>query len=609
MTSNRNSYAMRCVLRRVAACVLGGASLLTAAGVSAFDAGMRSGAQDSHPPVNVQDINPEAASTSIRLSQDVVHAPHYMLSTANPLATKAGVDVLAEGGSAADAAIASQMVLNLVEPQSSGIGGGAFIVSYDAASQSVHAYDGRETAPAAARSDQFMADGKAIPFWEAVNSGRSVGAPGLLGVLALMHEQDGRLSWARLFAPAIALAEEGFPVSPRLHALLENNNGLREQQAAAAYFYDANGEPWPVGHILVNKALAQVFREVAAHGANAFYEGKLAQDIVAAVAGHAIPGDLSLQDLSRYRALERAPLCAPYKIYTLCGMPPPSSGPLTVMQILNILSHTDIAALPPNSLEAVHYFAEAGKLAYADRDVYVADPAFINVPVKAMLDPEYLALRASLIQPDRTIGRAPPGDPAGMLAIRGKDTSLQQPSTTHISAVDAQGNVVSMTSSIESAFGSKIFVRGFLLNNQLTDFSLSDVDAQDKPVANRLEPLKRPRSSMAPMLVLKDGKPIMAIGSPGGSAIINYVAKTLLGVLDWGLNIQQAIALPNRGSRNSFTELEKGTSLHGLAGGLRAMGHEVREIDFPSGLQGIVVTPEGLEGGSDPRREGVSAGG
>ncbi len=632
MTSNRNTDAMRRVLPRIAACILAGAGLLSSAGVSAFDTGIGGrvpdtnsavnvqdvnpevgsayrGVRDVDSAVNVQDINPEAASASVRLGQDVVHAPHYMVSTANPLATKAGADVLAEGGSAADAAIASQMVLNLVEPQSSGIGGGAFIVSYDAASQSVHAYDGRETAPAAARSDQFMADGKAIPFWEAVNSGRSVGAPGLLSVLALMHEQDGRLSWARLFAPAIALAEEGFPVSERLHTLLKNNNGLRDQPAAAAYFYDVHGEPWPVGYKLVNKPLAEVFRKIAEQGAEAFYEGALAQDIVNAVAGHSVPGDLTLQDLSGYRALERAALCAPYKVYTLCGMPPPSSGPLTVMQMLNILSHTDIEALPPDSLQAVHYFSEAGKLAYADRDVYVADPAFIDVPVKAMLDPQYLALRAGLIQPDRTIGRAPPGDPAGMLAIRGKDNSLQQPSTTHISAVDAQGNVVSMTSTIESAFGSKIFVRGFLLNNQLTDFSLSDVDAQGKPVANRLEPLKRPRSSMAPMLVLKDGKPFMAIGSPGGSAIINYVAKTLLGVLDLGLNIQQAIALPNRGSRNSFTELEKGTSLHGLAGGLRAMGHEVREIDFPSGLQGIVMTPEGLEGGSDPRREGVSAGG
>lgn len=563
---------------------------------------------DADTQVNVQDINPEAASSSVLLKRDVVQAQHYMVSSANPLATQAGVDVLAEGGSATDAIIASQMVLNLVEPQSSGIGGGAFIVAYDAATQSVRAYDGRETAPAAARSDRFMENGQAIPFWEAVNSGRSVGTPGLLHVLALMHEKHGHLSWHRLFAPAIALADEGFPVSARLHALLIDNNGLRDQAAAAAYFYDANGEPWPVGHRLANPALARVLQQIAKRGPEAFYKGAVAEGIVNAVTGHAVPGDLTLQDLASYKALERPPVCTPYKIYTLCGMPPPSSGPLAVMQMLGILAYTPIADLPPDSLQSVHYFSEAGKLAYADRDIYVADPDVIDVPVKAMLDPEYLALRAGMIRPDKTIGRAPPGDPAGMLAVRGKGASPEQPSTTHIVAVDAQGNVVSMTSTIESAFGSKIFVDGFLLNNQLTDFSLSNVDAQGKPVANRLEPLKRPRSSMAPMLVLKDGKPVMAIGSPGGSAIINYVAKTLLGVLDWELNIQQAIDLPNRGSRNSFTELEKNTSLHGLAAGLRVMGHEVREVDFPSGLQGVVLTPDGLEGGSDPRREGVSLG-
>ncbi|NYT62305.1 gamma-glutamyltransferase [Alcaligenaceae bacterium] len=554
------------------------------------------------------DINPEAASVSVIRRRSVVYAPRYMVSSANPLATQAGAAMLARGGTATDAIIASQMVLNLVEPQSSGIGGGAFAIAYDAAKRSVRAYDGRETATAAARSDRFMKNGQAIGFWEAVNSGRSVGTPGLLRVLALMHEQQGRLSWARLFEPAIALAEEGFPVSERLHALLVKNNGLRDQAAAAAYFYDAKGEPWPVGHKLVNKALAQVFRQLAAQGPQAFYEGNVAQNMVAAVAGHAVPGDLSMQDLAGYKAQERVPLCAKYKVYTLCGVPPPSSGPLAVMQMLEILSHTPIADLSPDSLSAVHYFAEAGKLAYADRDVYVADPAFVDVPVKALLNPKYLALRAGLIQANKAIERAPPGDPVGMLAARGQDNSPELPSTSHLVAVDAQGNVVSMTSTIESAFGSKIFVDGFLLNNQLTDFSLSDVDAEGKPVANRLEPLKRPRSSMAPMLVLKNGRPYMAIGSPGGSAIINYVAKTLLGVLDWGLNIQRAIDLPNRGSRNSFTELEKNTDLHGLAPGLRAMGHEVREVDFPSGLQGVVITPYGLEGGSDPRREGTSQG-
>ncbi|HWL27848.1 MAG TPA: gamma-glutamyltransferase, partial [Burkholderiaceae bacterium] len=514
------------------------------------------------PPPYV-DVNPEAA-TGVG-SHELVRAKHYMFSSAHPLATQVGTKVLAQGGSAIDALIAAQMVLNLVEPQSSGIGGGAFIVTYDAASGKVQAYDGRETAPAASRSDRFMREGKAIPFRDAVNSGLSVGTPGLLRMLALVHDQHGALAWSQLFGPAITLAEQGFPVSARLHALLNENEALRQQPAAAKYFYDAAGIPWPIGHILKNPSLAAVFRRVAAQGPAAFYQGDIARDIVDAVAGHAVPGDLSMDDMSAYRAQERPALCTPYKAYTLCGVPPPSSGPLAVMQILNILTHTPIAQLPPDSLEAVHYFSEAGKLAFADRDVYVADPAFIDVPVQALLDPDYLAARARLIDPSRSMGRAPPGDPVGKLPVRGQDDSPELPSTSHIVAVDARGNVASMTSSIESAFGSKIFVDGFLLNNELTDFSLSDVDASGKPVANRLEPGKRPRSSMAPMLILKDGKPFMAIGSPGGSAIINYAAKTLLGVLDWELDIQQAIDLPNRGSRNSFTELEKNTSLHPLA--------------------------------------------
>lgn len=553
-----------------------------------------------------EDINPEAA-TGIH-ERELTRAERYMASTANPLATQAAADILARGGSASDAAIAAQMVLTLVEPQSSGIGGGAFIVSYDARTQEVQAYDGRETAPAAARGDRFMANGKALPFWDAVHSGRSVGVPGVVHVLGLMHERHGTLNWSRLFDSAIDLAEHGFPVSARLHALLKENKVLPQQAAAAAYFYDEQGVPWPPGHILKNKALAKVFRNLAKDGPQAFYQGPIAQNIVHAVASHATPGDLSLRDLAQYEALERRPVCAAYKVYTLCGAPPPSSGPIAVIQMLTILSHTSIAALPPGSLEAVHLFSEAGKLAFADRDVYVADPDFVDVPVAGLLDASYLESRAALIRPDKTIGRAPPGDPIGMLAVRGADTSPELPSTTHIVTVDTQGSVVSMTSSIETAFGSKLFVNGFLLNNQLTDFSLSDVDAEGKLVANRVEPLKRPRSSMAPMLVLKDGKPYMAIGSPGGAAIINYVAKTLVGVLDWGLNIQQAIDLPNFGSRNRFTELEKDSSLHGLANDLRKMGHEVREVDFPSGLQGVVITPQGLEGGSDPRREGLAIG-
>lgn len=555
----------------------------------------------------VEDINPESATT--RVERSVVRAAQFMVSTANPLATQAGAGILAAGGSAADAVIAAQLVLNVVEPQSSGIGGGAFIVAYDANEQRLRAYDARETAPASARSTRFMQRNQAIPFWDAVNSGLSVGTPGLLRGLALMHETQGKLPWEALFQPAIKVAEVGFSVSPRLHALLDENPSLHDQPAAAAYFYDTDGKSWPTGYRLRNPALAQVFRQIAKDGINAFYTGPIAQDMVNAVASHAVPGDLALSDLAGYTAKERSPVCAPYYEFKLCGMPPPSSGPIAVIQMLTILTHTPITQLAPNSLESVHYFSEAGKLAYADRDFYVADPDFIDVPTAALVDPAYLALRAGLLKAGRSIGIAPPGDPIHDLATRGRDASPETPSTTHIAAVDSAGNVVSMTSSIESAFGSKIFVRGFLLNNQLTDFSLSDVDEHGKPVANRVEPLKRPRSSMSPMIVLKYGKPYMAVGAPGGSAIINYVAKTILGVLNWNLNIQEAIDLPNRGSRNRDTELEKNTGLHRLVPGLTAMGHEVREVDFPSGVQGIVITPGGIEGGADPRREGLALGG
>lgn len=551
-------------------------------------------------------INPEAA-TGFQ-ARALAHARHYMVSAANPLAAQAGVDALAAGGSAADAAIVIQLVLNLVEPQSSGIGGGGFIVSYDAASGEVQAWDGRETAPAAAGQGRFTENGERLSFPDAVNSGKSVGTPGLVRMLALLHGQQGRLPWAQLFAPAIRLAEDGFPVSARLHELLVQNESLRDQSAAARYFYDDTGQAWPVGHVLRNPELAKVFRSLAESGPDVFYTGWIADQIVAAVQSHAVPGDLTLDDLRNYQARERLPLCVPYKIYTLCGMPPPSSGPLAVMQILGILSHTPIASVAPDSLLSVHYFSEAGRLAFADRDAYVADPDFVDVPVAGLLDPGYLKQRAMLIRSDRSMGVAEPGHPPGLHARPGDDDTPELPSTTHVVTADAQGNVISMTNTIESAFGSKIFVQGFLLNNELTDFSLSDRDAKGNLVANRVEPLKRPRSSMAPMLVLQDGKPVMAIGSPGGSAIINYVAKTLLGVLDWNLNIQQAIDLPNRGSRNRATELEKGSDLTGLAKALRDMGHTVRELEFPSGLQGLVFTSDDIEGGADPRREGRAIG-
>ena len=559
-------------------------------------------------PQAVEDRNPEAASGST--SRDLVRAPHYMMVSANPLATDAGDQMLRQGGSVVDAAIATQLVLNLVEPQSSGIGGGAFMVLYSAKTGRIQTYDSRETAPAAARPDRFLdANGKPLPFAQSVNNGMSVGVPGLLRGLELAHKEAGKLPWATLFQPAIKLAEDGFAVSPRLHTLVAGNKALPQQAAAAAYFYAPDGSPWPVGHVLKNPAFAATLRAVAEHGADAFYQGDIARDIVAAVHGHAMPGDLTLDDLTSYRAKTREPVCGAYRGYQLCGIAPPSSGPLAVLQMLGELEQYPIATFAPNSVKAVHYFSEAGRLAFADRDFYVADPDFVNVPVRALLNPAYLRARGALIQPDRSMKVALPGDPEGKLLTLGRDNALELPSTSHLVAVDAEGNALSMTTTIESEFGSKIFVRGFLLNNEMTDFSSSFKDPEGRLVANRVEPGKRPRSAMAPIIILRDGKPVMLVGSPGGSAIINYVAKTIVGVLDWKLDIQTAIALPNMGSRNKETELEKGTALEALAPELEAMGHPVRITEFPSGIHGIVIDANGLQGGADPRREGLAKGG
>jgi len=549
-----------------------------------------------------EDRNPEGSSGYA--AKPLVRAERFMVASANPLASEAGYDMLRQGGSAIDAAIATQLVLNLTEPQSSGIGGGAFIVYYDSAKQQLKVYDGRETAPSAAQPARFMHDGRPLSYGAAVNSGLSVGVPGVLRAMELAHRQQGNLPWSELFQPAIRLAEQGFRVSPRLHKLIAANKALAGQDAAAAYFLDDRGRPWPVGHVLKNPEFAEVLRRVAKQGADAFYTGPIARDIVAAVRAHEVPGDMTLADLSHYRAKEREPLCGTYRLYRVCGVPPPSAGVLGVLQMLGMLEQFPMSQFAPLGLEAVHYFSEAGRLAYADRDFYVADPDFVDVPAKALIDPAYLKARAALIEPDRSMGVAPPGDPVSRLASLGRDNALEIPSTSHIVAVDAEGDMLSMTTTIESAFGSKIFVHGFLLNNQLTDFSHNPVDAEGRLVANRVEGGKRPRSTMAPIIVFRDAKPYMAIGSPGGSAIMNYVAQALVGVIDWKLDIQQAVSLPHYGSRNKQTELERGTPLNKLAPPLRAMGHDVSVHEFPSGLQGIVIDEHGLSGGADPRREG-----
>ena len=551
-------------------------------------------------------------------------AAKFMVAAANPLATDAGYQVLAAGGSAVDAAIAVQMVLTLVEPQSSGIGGGLFLVHWD--QRQVQTFDGRETAPAAATAELFMKDGKPMSFMDGVVGGRSVGTPGVLRALELAHRQHGKLAWKTLFQPAIQLAEQGFLVSPRLATLLreESAKPLRNDPVAAAYFFEADGTPKPAGTRLRNPELAAVLRVVAERGAVAFYEGPIARDIAAKVRGHAAnPGLLSEADLAGYRAKTREPLCFDYRLWRLCGMPPPSSGPLALGQMLGMLAGRNLAAFPPvkagttlePSAEAVHLISEAGRLAYADRGRYVADPDFVSLPggsAAALLSPAYMAQRAALIT-ERSIGRASPGTPVAPVASLADDRSLELASTSHVSVVDANGNAVSMTTTIENVFGAQIMVRGFLLNNELTDFSFAPSE-NGVPIANRVEGGKRPRSSMSPLLVFEKatGQMVMSVGSPGGSAIINYVAKVLVATLDWGLDVQQAISLPNFGSRNGPTELEQDRASPALVEALKAKGHEPRVMVQTSGLQGIQRSTKsgqpGWFGGADPRREGVVMG-
>ncbi len=560
---------------------------------------------------------PEAAS-GFRPGLQSTTAQRHMAAAANPLAAEAGREMLREGGSAVDAAIAMQMVLTLVEPQSSGIGGGAFLLHFDG--RRVQAYDGRETAPLAAEENLFMASGKPMAFHDAAVGGRSVGTPGVLRMLEAAHRQHGRLAWARLFEPAIRLADDGFPVSPRLHALLNDEKFLARDPAARAYFYDADGAPKAVGTVLRNPPLAATLRAIAGGGADAFYRGEIAAEVVRIVSSHPNAGRLAAADLADYRAKERTPVCTDYKRWRVCGMPPPSSGGIAVAQMLGIFAVRNIAVVPPVDIggqlqpqvDAVHLFSEAGRLAFADRNLYVADPDFIPVDWIALTDPRYLADRAKLIG-DRSMRRAAPGVPAGYRVAWAADDS-QRIATSHISAVDGFGNAVSMTTSIEDAFGARLMVRGFLLNNQLTDFSF--LPSEDgKPIANRVQPGKRPRSSMAPTLVFDraSGEMVAALGSPGGSQIIGYVAKTLVGVLDWDLDIQQAISLANFGSRNGPTEVEQGRVGRSVIEGLQARGHEVGEIPMTSGLQGIVRVrladgQRGWVGGADPRREGVALG-
>jgi gamma-glutamyltranspeptidase/glutathione hydrolase len=532
-----------------------------------------------------------------------------MIITANALATDAGFAMLQQGGSAVDAAIAAQMMLGLTEPQSSGIGGGAFLLLFDGTN--VVAFDGRETAPAAATPERFLAaNGMPLPFRQAVVGGRSVGIPGVLKVLDLAHKRYGKLPWAALFQPAIHTAETGFPISPRLHRLLAAEPYLKACEPARSYFYQADGTPKGVGMRLQNSAYAQVLRHIAAHGAAAFYSGSLVDDMVQAVRNHATrPGDLTAADFATYTAKQRAPVWNTYRGYTVYGMPPPSAGGVAVLQILGVLERFALSEYSPLVVDSVHLFAEAGRLAYADRARYLADSDFVAVPVAGLLDRGYLAARSQCISLHHSLGVAPPGEPdyTGLAGL-GDDQSLEFSSTSHITIVDEHSQVLTMTTSIEDVFGSRIMVNGYLLNNQLTDFSLVPT-TQGMPVANRIEAGKRPRSAMAPMLVFDPHRQFkLAIGSPGGSAIINYVAQALVALLDWHLDPQQAVHLPHYGSRNGPTELEAGRHLEPLVSLLEARGHQVSLTELTSGLSVISKTDTGYVGSADPRREGTARG-
>jgi gamma-glutamyltranspeptidase/glutathione hydrolase len=560
-------------------------------------------------------VAPEARSAIE--AKKPVHATRQMVVAANPIAARAGLDVLRAGGNAADAVVVVQTVLGLVEPQSSGLGGGAFLTWYDAKAGTVTTFDGRETAPAAATPELFLgADGKPLGFFDAVVGGRSVGVPGVPRLLEAVHQKYGKLDWAGLMDPAIKLAEGGFAISPRLNTMISEDVGrLDTQPATRGYFFDALGSPRAAGAMLRNPDYAQSLKAIADGGADAFYKGSIAGKIVAAVNGHPTnPGSLSLADLAAYQVKERPAVCAPYRGLSVCGMGPPSSGALTIGQILGMVEPFDVATLGPDDPESWRIIGDASRLAFADRERYIADNDFVNVP-KGLLNADYLKARSALIRrptalPDDEVKPGePPWDKAGLDGaeprIDGK--AFEMPATSHFVIVDADGNVAAMTTSVENAFGSRQMAGGFILNNQLTDFSFAP-EKDGAKVANGVEPGKRPRSSMAPTIVLKDGKPVYALGSPGGSSIIPYVATTLIGLVDWKLDMQAAISMPHVLNRFGIYELEAGTSAEGLADDLEALGYKTKVSDQNSGLHGIAITPDGLTGGADPRREGVALG-
>ncbi|WP_247742208.1 gamma-glutamyltransferase [Thalassospira sp. A3_1] len=555
-------------------------------------------------------VAPESSTMRIGLRSSI-QSENWMVSAANPLAVEAGANVLRRGGNAIDAMVAVQTMLGLVEPQSSGLGGGAFLVYYDARSGKLTTIDGRETAPMAATPTLFQdANGQPMEFYDAVVGGRSVGTPGTPALLKTVHEKWGQLEWPTLLSPAIERAEIGFNVSQRLAALIaEDREKLSRDDTAKGYFFDASGEPLEEGALLKNPEYANTLKSLAQNGTDGFYFGPIANDIVTKVQGTSWnPGVLSLKDLANYTVKERDPVCSDYRGYEICGMGPPSSGALTVGQILGLLEPFDIGGLGAESPESWRLIGDASRLAFADRGRYMADIDFVPMPLTGLLDKEYLAQRSKLLESNQALERVEPGMPAFSHAMRlADDESIEFPSTSHFSIVDAMGNAVSMTTTIENGFGSRLMVRGFMLNNELTDFSFA-THSDGVPIANRLEPGKRPRSSMAPTIVMQDGKPVIVTGSPGGSRIIGYVAQSLIALIDWKKSPQGAVSMPHLVNRFGTYDIEAGTTAERLAPALEALGYETSIKDLNSGLHIIQITDQGLIGGADPRREGIVIG-
>ncbi|AEQ50971.1 gamma-glutamyltransferase [Pelagibacterium halotolerans] len=559
----------------------------------------------SSVPVWAQDA-PQPEDTTAIADNESVMAEDFMVASAHPLATQAGYDVLAAGGSAADAAVAVQTMLGLVEPQSSGLGGGAFLLYWDAETGELATYDAREKAPLAADGDYWLDEnGEPMGFMDAVIGGRSAGVPGTPMLLETLHADHGTMDWAELLEPAIDTAENGFTVTQRMADSVAGATGLDTFVETAEYFLPG-GEPIAEGSTLTNQAYADTLKLYAAEGAAPFYTGEIAQDIVAALNTNINPGILTMEDFEAYTVEMRDPVCMDYRGYEVCGMGPPSSGALTVGQILGLLEPFDIPAME-DGVEFRHLFAEASRLAFADRGLYLGDSDFVDIP-EGYLDDAYLAERSALIDPETSMGSASPGVPPGWNeALLASDIERPRAGTSHFVIVDADGNAISATTTIESGFGSRVMTRGYLLNNELTDFSFAP-EADGAPIANRVEPGKRPRSSMAPTIVFENDAPVLLTGSPGGAAIIHYTALSLVSLLDWGMDPQEAIDLPHVTNFNGGTNIEEGEGSEELAAGLEALGHEVNVTNLNSGLHVIKLTDEGLIGAADKRREGVVMG-